>query len=267
MTWAGVATANVPLHAFPRAVGLLMVANWTAVLAGVALALVGLWRSARAGAPRPVPRPVAWVVRLALVGGWLLWIAVGAVIALRDAREYAPLAFGAAERDGFSFRILREGRELEVRGTLGFGITDDLRAELDRHPQVRIVHLHSTGGRLLEGLRLAPLLRSRGLATYVSERCESACALAYAGGEPRLLAQGARIGLHAPSRASVGAVADRRSVRSTRRSSPCRRRARRRCSARSRRSRRTERYGGSPPAAPSLARWRRGVAAGSPRAE
>jgi hypothetical protein len=61
---------------------------------------------------------------------------------------------------------------------------------------VRLVHLDSIGGRLGEGEKLFRLIRARGLSTYVSSKCMSACTLAFAGGRQRFLRKGASLGFH-----------------------------------------------------------------------
>src|SRR5262249_28257968 len=62
--------------------------------------------------------------------------------------------------------------------------------------QLKTVHLDSVGGRLGEGEKLFTLIHERGLNTYVSSRCLSACTLAFAGGRERFLLKGASLGFH-----------------------------------------------------------------------
>jgi len=52
------------------------------------------------------------------------------------------------------------------------------------------------GGRLGEGEKLYELISSRGLDTYVSSQCMSACTMAFAGGRERYLREGAALGFH-----------------------------------------------------------------------
>src|SRR5438270_6609347 len=59
-----------------------------------------------------------------------------------------------------------------------------------------ILVLDSVGGRLGEGEKLYELIRSRGLDTYVSSQCVSACTMAFAGGHNRYLREGAVLGFH-----------------------------------------------------------------------
>lgn len=64
-----------------------------------------------------------------------------------------------------------------------------------------IVILASPGGRVNPALRIGLEIRARGFTTLVPEeaKCASACALIWLAGTTRMLADGARIGLHAMS--------------------------------------------------------------------
>jgi hypothetical protein len=60
------------------------------------------------------------------------------------------------------------------------------------------VILESPGGNLRAGLEIGKAIRLKGFSTYVAdgEYCASACALAWLGGERRLMSNSARIGFH-----------------------------------------------------------------------
>jgi hypothetical protein len=112
-------------------------------------------------------------------------------------------------------RIEANGRQLAVEGALEFGSTRALRTALDAHAGVQAVRLESRGGRVAEGLALGRLIASRNLDTLVRGECSSACVTAFAGGRQRLIAPGARIGLHSAggpgSNAAAVAAANRSS--------------------------------------------------------
>lgn len=76
------------------------------------------------------------------------------------------------------------------------GLTKDFEVVAKANARLRVVHLDSVGGRLGEGRKLFQLIRARGLDTYVSARCLSACTLAFAGGRQRYLLRGAVLGFH-----------------------------------------------------------------------
>ncbi|MDP2325666.1 MAG: hypothetical protein Q8N51_16800 [Gammaproteobacteria bacterium] len=98
----------------------------------------------------------------------------------------------------YTVTLLPGGREIEVDGGLGFGVSDAVRAVLDANPQVRRIRLESGGGALSEGMKLREIIMARNLDTFSARECSSACVSAYAGGRFRYLQRGARMGVHLP---------------------------------------------------------------------
>lgn len=197
--WAGLAVDAAPIVRFPRLVALAIVGLWITWPIGTVAGLIGVWRSTRRDALHALWRPFAWLARAGILAGWALAALVAAVVGPDILRDDVPLAFGRSERERYALRVLRGGTELEFSGEMGFGLTDDVRSALDANPQVRILHLDSGGGRVMEERRLSALVRERRLATYVASECQSACVGVLAAGEPRLLGRDAVIGLHRAS--------------------------------------------------------------------
>jgi hypothetical protein len=96
----------------------------------------------------------------------------------------------------YSIRVMRDGTEAEIVGGFKFGLTEDFMKILAASRQITVVHLDSIGGRLGEGEKMFKLIRERGLNTYVSSKCLSACTLAFAGGRQRFLHKDAALGFH-----------------------------------------------------------------------
>jgi hypothetical protein len=90
----------------------------------------------------------------------------------------------------YSIRVMRNGTEAEIAGGFKYGLTSDFLKILSASRQIRIVHLDSLGGRIAEAISLNKVIRSRGLDTYVSSNCMSACTIAFAGGTRRILKGG-----------------------------------------------------------------------------
>ncbi len=111
---------------------------------------------------------------------------------------------GPADKAGYRILSYRDGAEIEIIGTLTGGVAAALGRTLKTTPQAKVVHLNSFGGLSFEGLRLFELIRSRGLVTYTSGWCYSACTTAFLGGRERWIARGARLGFHKPARAGAG---------------------------------------------------------------
>jgi hypothetical protein len=96
----------------------------------------------------------------------------------------------------YAIRVMRDGTEAEIVGGFKFGLTEDFVKILSASRQISVVHLDSIGGRLGEGEKMYKLIRDRGLNTYVSSKCLSACTLAFAGGRERFLHRDASLGFH-----------------------------------------------------------------------
>jgi hypothetical protein len=92
---------------------------------------------------------------------------------------------------------------LHLSGEYQTGIASAFETALVRHPQARAVQLQGPGGRLMEGLEIAQMIESRRLITAVSGICDSACTLAFAAGQSRVLVGDGKLGFHASSSPSL----------------------------------------------------------------
>jgi hypothetical protein len=110
--------------------------------------------------------------------------------------EFAQLALGRDPVGSYQLRLLHNATEIEVSGAIVFGLTDEIAKTLDNQPRVGIIHLNSQGGRVGEARRLRNLIAARKLTTFTVSGCFSACTLAYAAGERRLIGKNASLGFH-----------------------------------------------------------------------
>jgi hypothetical protein len=106
-----------------------------------------------------------------------------------------------------SVHVLPGGTVAELSGSFSKVVPLALETVLTRTPSVRTVRFESPGGDVASALVVARILRDRGLDSYVGRGCNSACTLAFLGGQRRFLADGARLGFH---RASAPGVAPSR---------------------------------------------------------
>lgn len=165
---------------------------------------VGLWRAAhravareRASGRHSLP---GWSVRVVVV----LAVANFGRVVVTDVAPSARELYEIAFRDDpsvppFVVRATSDGTQLLVSGGFKYGLTDRFLKQARALPALRIVHLASIGGRLGEALHLAREIGARGLDTYVSDGCYSACTVAYAAGRQRFIRDGAELGYHAES--------------------------------------------------------------------
>jgi hypothetical protein len=175
--------------------------TWACVLVLACWELVGTWRSAKrySSTRRQQGRHAFWggLAQAAVIFGVFGSISTIARDGVPQIIETWRIAFqNDPDIPDYSIRVMRDGTEAEIVGGLKYGLADDFVKILGASPRVKVVHLNSIGGRLGEGEKLHDVIRSRGLTTYVSAKCMSACTLAFAGGRERYLRQGAVLGFH-----------------------------------------------------------------------
>lgn len=90
-----------------------------------------------------------------------------------------------------------DGRSLTVTGGVRFGLARDIDAAIEANPGITTIVLNSDGGREAEAQQVLQVIRKRGLDTYVSGDCLSACTLIFVAGKHRALSASARLGFHA----------------------------------------------------------------------
>jgi hypothetical protein len=193
----------------PSSIFSVSAAVWIAVFAIAVWQTVGVWRCAvRYAAAHPpghddqteeAELAPLWsgLSRLVVVVGFASLIATFGTEWLPQLRELYKIAFyDDPDIPAYSIRISRDGAEAEITGGFKYGLTDAFAAATKNARHLRVVHLDSAGGRLGEAEKLFTLIRERGLSTYVSSRCFSACTLAFAGGRERILKRGATLGFH-----------------------------------------------------------------------
>jgi hypothetical protein len=112
--------------------------------------------------------------------GLIVAISQFTTVGVPQIQEFAKIAIGNDPVGTYQLRVLRDATELEIAGSIVFGLTDDVSRTLDAHPTIHIVHLNSQGGRVAEARQLRDLIASRGLTTYTASGCFSGCVIAYA---------------------------------------------------------------------------------------
>ena len=173
---------------------------------------VGLWRATRRAveSERASGRHslAGWSIRVIVVLAIVDYGRIVATDVVPSTREFYEIAWrGDPTVPPYAMRATPDGTQLLVFGGFKYGLTRRFLEQADALPALRTVHLASLGGRLGEALHLADEIRAKGLDTYVSEGCYSACTLAFAAGRQRWLLAGATLGYHAESFLGV-AVAD-----------------------------------------------------------
>ncbi|QJP15010.1 hypothetical protein G3545_15945 [Starkeya sp. ORNL1] len=188
----------------PRTIFCFYALTWTSVTLLTIWKVVGLWRSAGRymSERRKQDRSGFWggVVKVIVAFSVLGTIADIGRNAIPQMGEVYRMAFlGDPDLPDYSLRIMRNGTEIEIVGGFKYGLSADLDRLLKAAPQVAVVHLDSTGGRIAEAMQVHDIIQQRRLVTYVANQCLSACTIAFAGGRERWLGDAGRLGFHAPA--------------------------------------------------------------------
>src|SRR6476660_8688431 len=96
--------------------------------------------------------------------------------------EQVSILRGDPQGPRCTFALSADRTELELRGGINAGSASRLKVLLDANPDVTLITLTSEGGRVLEGLVMANLVRERGLSTRCSSFCASAATLPFIAG-------------------------------------------------------------------------------------
>lgn len=160
--------------------------------------LVGIWRSAGRHAARGGTPGWGTIARAMVVIGVLGTLAQMPSLALQT-KEYGLIAIGRDPMGPVAAMSLDQtGTTLELKGHLSAGVADRFEEVLKASPAAKLVVLDSDGGRIFEALRVAELVRARGLDTRVEQHCASACTLILLAGKERSAHRFAQIGFHQP---------------------------------------------------------------------
>jgi hypothetical protein len=182
---------------------------WLAVFAVSTWQLVAVWRSAgrRIRERARMGKYALWagLAKVAVVFGCLRLVGDFANTGLPPLTEAFRVAFlDDPGLPAYSIRVMRNGTEAEITGGFKYGLTEDFSKVLRASPDIKVVHLNSYGGRIGEAESLGKVIRERGLITYTSSTCQSACTIAFAGGRERWIHQRAQLGFHTAAFPGMG---------------------------------------------------------------
>jgi len=182
----------------PTGVALVVLVIWLLMPMTLVLWVVLTWRSAA----RTTARSPELALQARLIKGIVLIPVAVLGFAAFDAGGPQVVDSIRTIRDAvqgpqFTLRVVG-GEAIAVRGRIEFGLVREFGDLLLAHPGIRRVYLDSTGGRAAEAKRVGALIAGRGINTYATGQCYSACILILMAGSERFLVQGALIGLHQP---------------------------------------------------------------------
>jgi len=155
----------------------------------------GCWRAARNHIRKTERSFWARVVQVLLVLGVMQAI-VQWTVAAPAIVEYVKIASRTEDFTEYTITLLGDGDEVKISGHLAFGIDREFKSVLQDNPDIWIIHLDSTGGRLDPARKTRDIIEQYGLATYVPNQCHSACLLLFMAGSTRILNMDGKLGFH-----------------------------------------------------------------------
>jgi hypothetical protein len=172
--------------------------TWSAITLFTIWSAIGVWRAATAYR-RAGKRfwGVAAKVTIALGAANLVYSLV--FVAIPQGLGICEILAGDARLGSHQFKVMNNGSMLDFSGGISFGTAKEFETMLKAMDHVRTVRLNSNGGRIAEAQKISDLIRARGLSTYVTRQCASACTIIFLGGKQRYLHTTARLGFHQPS--------------------------------------------------------------------
>ncbi|SFP53512.1 hypothetical protein SAMN05216229_103160 [Geopseudomonas sagittaria] len=183
----------------PRTSGAVILAFYGFIIPLSLWQLVGIWRSANKHSQRGGKAIWASLAKVMVILGLLRAAVDFTTMGVPLISEGAKLLAGLDSTPPHAIRLLRDGTELELAGGMPFGTTDAIKKFLDAAPAIQVIHLNSQGGRMNEAYQLYKTIKEKGLITYTSADCVSACSFAFLAGRERYLGESGRLGFHSMS--------------------------------------------------------------------
>ncbi|WP_414470754.1 hypothetical protein [Microvirga sp. M2] len=202
MAFSGVIAATLtPAGGYdPTKILIVLVAIWIGVGLIAVWQMMGIWRSANRYVDQKHKTLWPALAKIAVILGGLRILIDFTQSGYPQLLETYQIAFHDDPTiPAYSIRIMRNGTEVEVAGGFKFGLDDDFNRVVKALPNLRVVHLNSDGGRIGEAKKLYRTIQKLGLTTYTSDRCQSACTIAFAAGRERWIRRDAKLGYHASS--------------------------------------------------------------------
>jgi hypothetical protein len=192
-------SADIKDNFRPEIALLSIILIWATVLVVFVWQMVGVWRSATNYQQTKLKSSWGGIAKFFMVIALLRTIGSFIQTGAPQIIEYYKIYAGDEEVGKYAFRVLRDGKELEFSGGITFGAAKEFKRFIDAMGAIKLIHLNSLGGRIEEAQRIGDIIMRRGLSTYVSNRCLSACTIIFLSGRERLISSESKIGFHQPN--------------------------------------------------------------------
>jgi hypothetical protein len=171
--------------------------TWSVIIPFSIWAAIGVWRAATAY--RRAGKRFWGAAAKATIALGALNLAYSILfVAIPQASGICEILAGDVRLGQHQFKVLNNGTMLDFSGGISFGTAKEFETMLKAMDNVRTVRLNSNGGRIAEAQKISDLVRARGLSTFVTQQCVSACTIVFLGGKQRYLLSTAKLGFHQP---------------------------------------------------------------------
>jgi hypothetical protein len=171
--------------------------TWSVITLFSIWAVIGVWRAATAYR-RAGKRFWGASAKATIMLGMLKFVYSILFVVIPQAYGICEILAGDVRLGPHQFKVLNNGTMLDFSGGISFGTAKEFEIMLRAMDNVRTVRLNSNGGRIAEAQKISDLIRERGLSTFVTQQCVSACTIAFLGGKQRYLLSTAKLGFHQP---------------------------------------------------------------------
>jgi hypothetical protein len=193
---------------FLRGGAIALLVAWPLLLLLTVWCIVGAWRSASEYAASGGSGLWSGLAKLVLFLSALGTLVNVAFEFVPNVGDWARQARGIDPIGNVQATLSPDGRKLRLQGPIGLGDAERVRRLVAEAKAVRVVELESPGGRLIEAVAIAEVVKSATWNTRATGDCESACTLIHMAGTKRQLMPGARLGFHRASTGTVNPVWD-----------------------------------------------------------
>ena len=157
--------------------------------------IIGVWRSADNHILKTKRKVWAETVKVLMIFGL---ISTGFMVQelLPGLNKFSYILSRDIDIQVYSIRVMDNKKEVEITGGIKFGLTEALRKTFNKYPTIKVIHLNSYGGRVVEARLLREFIEKMGLITSTNKGCLSACTIAYMGGASRFIYGEKKLGFH-----------------------------------------------------------------------
>ncbi|MBS0288623.1 MAG: hypothetical protein JSS07_01130 [Proteobacteria bacterium] len=162
---------------------------------------VGLWRSTRRYSAKTQKRLWSCLVQIIIVFnvGYFMYdiytLGTSNLSKVFSINENPQIL----KNQNYDLFVNSEKNYLHIQGDFNTGLADSVEQIIKENPKINTIVLDSNGGLVVEGIKISKIIQEHHLNTASSEKCYSACTIAFISGKNRILTKKAQLAFHKSS--------------------------------------------------------------------